>query len=320
LNLTSLDQIWLSPNFPMWLTLAAAGFFAVILLIILLRAERSIANVALAVITLLGIGLAAVSTVRSFGTGERTASLEIPSSSLTSSLPALACIDDMAGETALAACEKALFGSPDSAAAAVAYASALISHLTAKGDVAANNNMTPEFQALRRAVERDRYGLMAYVLSVRDRCQPADCTAYRSLTDHNQIAANMEERIYESTISRYAPLWGAPAPAVAPSVSALLPTMPSGKPTTADFPTAASIPPVNIMTPEPTLSSAPSRPPPPANVPLASPHTAPAPATPAARTAAKKQAAPKSRAAAPAPVQLAPGPAVQLAPAPAEAE
>ena len=33
--------------------------------------------------------------------------------------------------------------------------------------------LTPELQALRRAVERDRYGLMAYVLMARDHCTPA---------------------------------------------------------------------------------------------------------------------------------------------------
>ena len=55
---TSLDQIWRSPSFPMWLTLAAAGFFGVIVLITLLRAEKSVANGALTVITLLAVGVA----------------------------------------------------------------------------------------------------------------------------------------------------------------------------------------------------------------------------------------------------------------------
>ena len=55
---SSLDQIWRSPTFPMWLTLAAAGFFGIIVLIMLLRAEKSVANGALAVITLLAIGVA----------------------------------------------------------------------------------------------------------------------------------------------------------------------------------------------------------------------------------------------------------------------
>ena len=41
---TSLDQVWRSPAFPMWLTLAAAGFFGVIVLFTLLRADRSVAN------------------------------------------------------------------------------------------------------------------------------------------------------------------------------------------------------------------------------------------------------------------------------------
>ena len=52
---TSLDQLWRSPTFPMWLTLGASGFFGIIVLITLLRAEKSVANGALTVITLLAI-------------------------------------------------------------------------------------------------------------------------------------------------------------------------------------------------------------------------------------------------------------------------
>ena len=76
----------------------------------------------------------------------------------------------------LDACEKTLFGSAESAAAAVAYAASQITRLTALGDVATANKATSsELQALRRAVERDRYGLMAYVLMARDHCTPAAC-------------------------------------------------------------------------------------------------------------------------------------------------
>jgi len=35
---SSLDHIWRSPSFPMWLTLAAAGFFAILMLITMVRA------------------------------------------------------------------------------------------------------------------------------------------------------------------------------------------------------------------------------------------------------------------------------------------
>src|ERR1700730_18995604 len=64
---SSLDQFWRSPTFPVWLTLAAAGVFGIIVLITLLRSERSVANGALTVITLLAIGIAAAATIHGFG-------------------------------------------------------------------------------------------------------------------------------------------------------------------------------------------------------------------------------------------------------------
>lgn len=307
---SSLDEIWRSPAFPMWLTLAAAVFFALVLLVTLLRAERSVANGALTVITLLAIGIAVAATIRGFGRDEASTPRAAPAvRSMTAASPALSCIDDLAGETVLTACEKILFGSADAAAAALSYAAAQLTQLTAFGDVAtANKNMSPALQALRRSVENDRYGLMAYVLSARDRCQPSQCAAYRSLTDHNHIAANMDERVYEGLIARYSPSWGAPAAA---AVAALPPPPPTGKPTNADFPTSASIPPINIMTPEPPAASAP-RP-----APAATNAQAPAP-RPAAPSSAKKQAAPKARAAAP--VQLSPPPGAPAAAPAAENE
>jgi hypothetical protein len=317
---TSLDQLWRSPDFPMWLTLAAAGFFGIIVLITLLRAEKSVANGTLTVITLLVVGIAVAATIRGFGPGVQSASGETRSPQpMSVALPALSCIDDLAGETVLTACEKVLFGSAESTAAALSYAASQITRLTALGDVAAANaSMTPELQMVRRAVERDRYGLMAYVLAARDHCTPSDCAAFRALTDRNQIVANMNERTYEGLIVRYAPSWNAPAAAV--PVATLAPSAPTGKPTNAEFPTAASTPPVSIMTPEPGAAATPSAPRSPASSPAAIaplPSPRPTPTTAPALAAAKKQAAPKpSRA--PAPVQLAPAaPPAPAAPAPA---
>ena len=146
---------------------------------------------------------------------------------------------------------------PSSVAAAVAYAASQITLLTSLGDVAtANKGAGSDLLALRRAVERDRYGLMAYVLTARDRCTPSACRAFRSLTETRQIAANMEERVYESLVMRYASSWNAPQAATG-LIAALPPSVPTGKPTNAEFPTSASTPPVNIMTPEPPLGAAP---------------------------------------------------------------
>jgi hypothetical protein len=327
----SLDELWRSPTFPMWLTLAAAGFFGVIVLITVLRAEKSVVNGALTVITLLAIGIAGAAAIRGFGpdgasTAGETQSLQSARAarSTSAALPALSCIDDLAGDTVLAACEKALFGSAESVAAAVSYAASQITRLTALGDAsAASRSMTSEAQALRRAVERDRYGLMAYVLAARDHCTPSACAAFRSLTDYHQVAANMNERTYEGLVSRYAPLWNAPpastgSVAATGPVAALAPSMPTGKPTNAEFPSAASTPAVSIMTPEPGPAATPVAPRPPAAPPLPAASTPlPSPRPPAAAapalSAAKKQPAPKPARTA-APVQLAP-----TAPAPATA-
>jgi hypothetical protein len=312
---SSLDEIWRSPTFPVWLTLAAAGFFGIIVLITLLRAEKSVANGALTVITLLAIGVAVAATIRGFGPDGQGASSQARSvqpASLTP--PALACIDDLAGDAVLNACEKTLFGSADTAAAAVTYAAAQISRLTAFGDLAiAERSTTTELQALRRAVERDRFGLMAYVLMARDHCTPSICPAFRSLADSHQVAANMDDRVYENLITRYAPSWNAPAPpAGAGLIAALPPSVPTGKPTNAEFPSAASTPPVNIMTPEPGTASAAK---PPAGATAATPAARPA-AGPALAAAKKPPAAKRNPAAAPAPVQITP--AAPAAPAASE--
>ncbi|HEV2156113.1 hypothetical protein [Bradyrhizobium sp.] len=314
---SSLDQIWSSSAFPMWMTLAAAGFFALILLMTLLRAERSVANGALTVITLLAIAIAVAATVRDYGPAGQAAPSEARAqAAVTASLPALSCLDDLAGDAVAIGCEKALFGAPDTAAAAVAYTAARIDRLTALGDVAsAEKSLTLDMKVLRRSLERDRYGLVAQVLVARNGCTQFDCAAFRSLTDQQQIAANMDSHLYDQLVARYAPTWNAPAaPAATAAIpmtgalAGLPPSMPTGKPTNAEFPSASSTPPVSIMNPEPTARQAA----PAANAAPAAPRAPAAASAQAAAPApaAKKQPAPKAaRAPAPAPVPLAPPPA-----------
>lgn len=306
---TSLDQSWHSPAFSMWLTLAAAVFFAFILFLTLIRAEKSVTDGVLVIITLFAIGVAAAVALRGFEPdGSRVSDSKNRDAPVTVAMPALSCIDGLAGELVESACEKALFGTPDAAAAAVSYVASEISRLRSFGDAAAATSvMSPELETLRRAIERDRYGLVAHVLVARDHCQPSDCSAYQSLTDHSRIAANMTEQIYEKLVMRYAPSWGAAASAAAaqavetdtPPAPALA-SEPTGNPATIDFPSAESIPPINIMAPEPARGTAPA--------PQASSSGA-AHATPKPRPAAKKPPAPKPHAAPP--VRIAPAPSAQ---------
>src|SRR5262245_27850901 len=149
---SSLDHIWRSASFPMWVTLAAAGFFAILLLVTLLRAERSVANGALTVITLLAVGVAVAATIRGFGLPGSPSSSAGQTPPPMAALPALSCIDDLAGETVLTACEKTLFGSAESTAAAISYAASQITRLTSLGDIeTVNRNLTPEVETLRRS-------------------------------------------------------------------------------------------------------------------------------------------------------------------------
>lgn len=310
---TSIENLWHSPNLPMWLTIAAAGFFAVVLLVTLFRAERSVANGALTVITLLAIGIAVTGMMRASGVAGGGQSGDLKSSGqAAASLPALACLDGLAGENVETACEKALFASADSVAAGVSYTAAQITRLAAFGNAAAANKvMTPELSALRRTIERDRYGLVAQVLSTREGCTlSSPCPFYQSLTNSAQISSNMSENLYNGFVGRYAPSWNAPpAGAGVPAPVAALGTVPPpGRPVSGDFPSAASIPPINIMTPEtaPQGAQAGQRPaepgasPPPRSAPAAVINPQPAPA------AAKKAAPAPQKSRAQAPVQLAP--------------
>ena len=135
---TSLDHIWRSPTFPMWLTLAAAGFFGIIVLITLLRAEKSVANGALTVITLLAIGVAgAVTSAASAGQTWFSRARRAPVQTATRAVGA-AFLHRRTGRRCRArrVREDAVRFGRSRSAAAVAYAASQITLLTALGDVA----------------------------------------------------------------------------------------------------------------------------------------------------------------------------------------
>ncbi len=307
----SLSNFWQSVNWPMWLVILGVAIVVIVAVIAIFRSEALLAKGVVIVASVLAIVVAAfivmtrsqspapqmaasAPTVASVPEKRRAAAVTgvtFPTP-LPASLPALACLDGIAGESVENACEKAVFATADSTAAAVSYAAMQITRLSSLGSVAAADKiMTPDLKVLRRTLERDRYGLAAQVLMTRDGCTSAACAFFASLTDTIQISGNMNERLYDGMVGRYAPLWNAPAQPVAsnPPVAALGPAGGSlGRPLSGDFPSASSIPPVNIMTPEPDAQGTQSNPRPPEGA------AARAPAPPPA--AKKKSSAQKSRA------------------------
>jgi hypothetical protein len=272
----------LSSNLPLVLIVAAVVLFAVAFIVALIRSRRPLAVGAVVVIVLLTTGLAATMLTHE-PAGPQVASIAAPD---VPTVPALACLDELAGAVVETACERAVFSSAETTAAAVSYTAAQISRLESYGDVAAANKaMTPSLRALRRAVERDRFGIVAHVLATRDECTLSKCAFFASLTNTAQIANNMNEHVYDGLVAKHAPVWGQPVPALPPVAGVVaLPgesERPTGKPVSGDFPSSASIPPVSIMAPEPATASVPAKPAEPAHA---------APKTAAPKAAAKKPA------------------------------
>lgn len=195
---------------------------------------------------------------------------------------ALACLDGGAGDAAESACEAAVFASPQSTAAAVAYIGA---RLTLLADAQARDPaLAQSLAASRRAIELDRFGIAAHVLSARDGCTASACAAFGLVKQANVLKANMKAQVFDQYVSRHASAWNGPAapphpeppaaavtppetpalsqaapglaPAPATETAAAAPAVEPGHqpvPSKYDFPSAASIPAVSIMNAEPAL-------------------------------------------------------------------
>ncbi|MEA2951552.1 MAG: hypothetical protein QOJ96_1072 [Alphaproteobacteria bacterium] len=170
----------------------------------------------------------------------------------------LACLDANAGETVEKACERAVFASPEAVAAATSYMSARLSLLSDAVAYArrAERSYDPALVSLRRAVEADRFGLVAQVLTTRDACTPELCAAFALLRNADAVKANLKARTYENNVARYAAMWleqkNFPAVAATPAPGVAVVTV---TPSMIEFPSAASIPPVSIMNPEPAANT-----------------------------------------------------------------
>jgi len=225
----------------------------------------------------------------------------------------LACLDGAAGELVQSSCEKALFASPQAVAASVAYVGAQLALLADGSDYERRSGASYEMalRALRHAIEADRFGIVAHLLVDRDGCTTDRCEAFAFLRDPSRIADNINGHKYESYILHHSSEWPQ-SPLSAVAAAGPVPSSPSSAPATSAppakpglfFPSSASIPPVSIMSAEP--SAAPSsgadaaKPPAGADKPAATAARKPAPPQPARRPANPTNLAPPARAGEPA--------------------
>ncbi len=217
----------------------------------------------------------------------------------------LGCLEAVANPRVEEACEKALFGSVQSVAAAVAYVDARLS-LLADGIAlsASDSRVSDTVERWRRSIESDRFGLVAHVLRTRG-CSADRCDELKLLQNPQRVLDNLRERNFEAQIVLHSKAWATddrprPAPA-APALSSAPAAVPDSPPAVAeapaatttgtsgpiDYPTAASIPAISIMNAEPPLSPAEAQA-------LAGPPPTPKPAAPApAPQQAQQQSQPR---------------------------
>jgi hypothetical protein len=184
---------------------------------------------------------------------------------------ALSCLDELAGETVEAACERAVFASPEAVAAAVSYVAAQLALLTDGTQHAerVDKSYAAEIVPLRTALELDRFGLVAHVLAQREGCSAEKCDALSHFEDSSHVLANLRDGTFDEQVMKYTAAWSAaesdvravaagapPIAAVTPLPPPALPTAPTPAPASVapryDFPSSQSIPPVNILAPEPS--------------------------------------------------------------------
>lgn len=166
----------------------------------------------------------------------------------------LACLDAFAGDSIEAACEKALFVSPANVAAASSYVAARLSLLASMVAYVqrAGANIDDALLPLRRALEADRFGFLAHVLAIRDGCTSQHCKTLALLHDASRVRANLGAGTLDHYLEHYQEIWAKAPDATLVEAAAAPPAPPSRKMVNIDFPSAASIPPISIMTPEPT--------------------------------------------------------------------
>lgn len=167
---------------------------------------------------------------------------------------ALSCLDELAGETVEAACEKAVFASPEAVSAAVAYVTAKLALLVDRNEYAQRVGpiSASELAPLLAALEVDRFGIVAHVLAQRHGCTAGKCDALTWFGDRSHVLANLRDHTFDEQVAKFAAIWSNPS-RVATDGAAAEPPHPTPALTVSpryDFPSSQSIPPVNIMAPE----------------------------------------------------------------------
>lgn len=166
----------------------------------------------------------------------------------------LGCLDMTASEDFNRFCERAIFASAESVAAAADYVAAKLALLADAADYADHGDPTyaTTTAGFRRTLEADRFGLLAHVLATREGCTPDKCNRLKLLSDAAQVSAHLREASFDGLVARYSAGWLQGVKSTPDSTPPQASTPPNGQRVGITYPSSASIPPVSIMTSEPS--------------------------------------------------------------------
>jgi hypothetical protein len=203
---------------PIWLAGAGAAVLAVSLLLAIMRAEGVALISSLFRVGLIAVGVLAVwldverrgGSATGSNPGSERQSLDDRKAALMAITPGspLSCLDEIGEEAAEAACEKALFASPEAVAAGVKYVTARLALLNdgttyaERGDASYAAELAP----LRTALEVDRFGLVAHVLGGQG-CTPERCDTLIRFLDPSKVLANLRDHTFEEEVKKYTAIW-----------------------------------------------------------------------------------------------------------------
>ena len=233
-----LDPLTGTLTLPLWTAGALTALFVAFCALALSRSGRddvigSVARVALVLVGAVATWFFLEGTTKQDAAAERRA-LEARAGMLATraTMPgsSLACLDALAGDAVERSCERTLFATPEAMASAVSYVAAQINLFVDVSDFVnrGNSELEPALASLRRAVETDRYGLVAHVLATRDGCTAEQCPVLALMRDARRVNANLAQRMYDFYVTRHSAVWPAPAPG--PTANAAPATIPGALP------------------------------------------------------------------------------------------
>jgi hypothetical protein len=121
----------------------------------------------------------------------------------------LGCLDTPTNEALETVCERVIFGNPATIAAATVYVASQLALLSDAVDYInrTDSGYSLAIAGLRRAVETDRFGLVAQVLATRDGCTAAKCMQLAMLSDATRVSDHLKDGTFDGLVARYATAW-----------------------------------------------------------------------------------------------------------------